>query len=99
MILVDTNVIIPYLRTGDPKLDGLFRTLPVAICGIARAEILHGVRSSADRVRTAVVLNSFAPVAMADSIREAGWRQPASSANQRPDGSIHRCRDRNRGDL
>lgn len=62
MILVDTSVIIPFLRSADPKLDRLFRTLPVAICGITRAEVLNGVRSPADRAQTVTFLNGFAPV-------------------------------------
>lgn len=62
MILVDTGVIIDYLRTADPKLDNLFRSLPVGICGTTRAEILHGVRSAVDRTQTLIILNGFAPV-------------------------------------
>jgi len=30
MILVDSSVLISFLRTNDPKLDGLFRSLAVA---------------------------------------------------------------------
>jgi hypothetical protein len=36
MILVDTGVIIAFLRTKDPKLDALFRALPVAVCELDR---------------------------------------------------------------
>lgn len=68
MILVDTSVIVPFLRTADLKLDRLFRSLPVAICGMTRAEILHGVRSPADHARTLLILNGFAPVATGEPI-------------------------------
>ena len=39
MILVDAGVLIDFLRTKDPKLVRLFRSLPVAVCGVTRAEI------------------------------------------------------------
>ena len=35
MILVDTGVLIDFLRTKDRKLDGLFRSLAVAVCGVS----------------------------------------------------------------
>ena len=44
MILVDASVLIDFLRTKEPKLDGLFRSLPVAVCGATRVEILAGAR-------------------------------------------------------
>jgi len=49
MILVDTGVLIDYLRTKEPKLDRLFRTEAAAVCGVTRAEILAGARSAKDR--------------------------------------------------
>jgi predicted nucleic acid-binding protein len=49
MILVDAAVLIEYQRTADAKLAALFRSLPVAICGVTRAEILRGARNPADR--------------------------------------------------
>lgn len=42
MILVDAGVLIDFLRIKDPKLGRLFRSEPVAICGVTRAEILAG---------------------------------------------------------
>jgi hypothetical protein len=33
MIIVDTSVVIDFLRTADPKLLGLFRAHDAAICG------------------------------------------------------------------
>ncbi len=49
MILVDSGVLIDFLRTKDAKLDRHFRSLPVAVCGVTRAEILCGARGNADR--------------------------------------------------
>jgi len=42
MILVDANVVIAYLKKPDPKVLGLFQTHQAAVCGITRAEVLHG---------------------------------------------------------
>lgn len=70
MILVDSGVIgviIDFLRTKDPKLDALLRSLPVAVCGVTRAEILHGSRSGADRQRLLVFLSAFQQVPILDS--------------------------------
>lgn len=67
MILVDTSVIVPWLRTGDAKLDGLFRTLPVGLCGITLTELLHGVRSPAERARTLSAVAAFGQIPILDS--------------------------------
>ena len=85
MILVDTSVVIPYLRTGDPKIDGLFRTLPVAVCGITHAELLHGVRSKAERARTLVVLAAFAPITIPDSL----WNTVGDNLNALRAGGVN----------
>jgi predicted nucleic acid-binding protein len=49
MILVDTNILIAVIRTGDPKIVALLRTYAAAVCGVTRAELLHGVRSATER--------------------------------------------------
>ena len=49
MILIDADVIIAYERSGDPKLLHLFKLHAGTLCGITRAEVLHGVRSPAGR--------------------------------------------------
>jgi predicted nucleic acid-binding protein len=58
--LIDTGVLIDFSRTADPKLGGLFKKLPVAVCGVVRAELLHGARNPRDRARLVVLLDSFA---------------------------------------
>jgi len=68
MILVDSGVLIDFLRSKDPKLDALFRSLPVAVCGITHAEILHGSRSGPDRSRLLVFLSAFQQVPILDSL-------------------------------
>jgi predicted nucleic acid-binding protein len=67
MILVDAGVLIDFLRTKDPRLDRLFRSLPVAICGVTRAEILAGARGSGDRQRLLLFLNRFQQVPTPDA--------------------------------
>ncbi|HEY8506454.1 MAG TPA: PIN domain-containing protein [Gemmataceae bacterium] len=68
MILVDTSGVIDHLRSGDAKLLGLFRSLPGAVCGVTRAEVLHGARNPADRGRLLTVLNAFHQVPIPDSL-------------------------------
>lgn len=68
MTLVDTSVVIGYLRTGDAKLLGLFQSLPGAICGVTRAEVLHGARGPADRSRLLTVLNAFHQISIPDRL-------------------------------
>jgi len=62
MILVDACVIFDHTRGRDPRLAGWFAALPVAICGVTRAEVLAGVRSPIHRARLAALLSQFAQV-------------------------------------
>lgn len=68
MILVDTSVVIDYARGRDAKLQRLVPTFPVAICGITRAELLHGARSPVHRQHLLVVLNAFGQTTIPDSL-------------------------------
>ena len=68
MILVDSGVVIDYERTLDPKLDHLFRVLPVAVCGVTRAEVLHGTRSPHDRVKLLSILALFSTMLIPDDL-------------------------------
>jgi predicted nucleic acid-binding protein len=77
MILVDSSVVIDYLRTGDPKIPAVSRANGAAVCGVTRAEILHGARGSKDRQRLLTVLNAFGQVPTPDSaLRAAGVTVP-----------------------
>jgi predicted nucleic acid-binding protein len=69
MILVDTTVIVDWLRGRDARLNALFPTLPVAICGVTVAEILHGARDPAHRTRLLTWLGTLPLV----PIPEALW--------------------------
>ncbi|HVC95298.1 MAG TPA: PIN domain-containing protein [Pirellulales bacterium] len=66
MILVDSSVVIDYIRTRDAKMLVLFQTRNAAICGITRAEVLHGARNPADRSRLLALLGTFGQLAVAD---------------------------------
>jgi predicted nucleic acid-binding protein len=68
MTLVDTSVVIDFLRSGDAKLLALFQSLPGAICGVTRAEVLHGAKNPADRARVLTVLNAFRQVPIPDNL-------------------------------
>ena len=56
-------MLIDFLRTKEPKLGRLFRSEPVAICGVSRAEILAGARQPQDRLRLMQFLGAFQQVA------------------------------------
>lgn len=71
MTLVDTSVVIEYLRGASPKLLGLFQTLPGGVCGTTRAEVLHGARNPADRGRLLTLLNAFDQAATPEDVWDA----------------------------
>jgi predicted nucleic acid-binding protein len=68
MILVDTTVIVDWLRGKDAKLNALLPSLPVAICGVTQAEILHGARDAAHRAKLLAQLSALAFVPIPDSM-------------------------------
>ena len=68
MTLVDSGVVIAYLRSGDAGLLGRFRSLPGAVCGTTRAEVLHGARNPADRGRLITVLDAFVQIPTPESV-------------------------------
>ena len=78
MILADTSVVIDYVRAKDARLRALLPTLPVAICGITRAEVLHGVRDATNRRNLVTVLNTFQQIAISDALWDTVGDQLAS---------------------
>jgi predicted nucleic acid-binding protein len=62
MILTDTSVIIDYLRGQDAKLLALVPSLPLALPGLVRAELLCGANSPKQRTVIEATLNSFIQV-------------------------------------
>ena len=69
MILADTNIIIGFWRKPDEDAARVFGTEDVAICGVVKAELLHGARSLEDCGRILRALSDFPYVDM----READW--------------------------
>jgi predicted nucleic acid-binding protein len=59
MILIDTSVLIDYLRSKDPALWTKIQTHDSAICGIVRVEILAGARNPGDRARLLLMFDSL----------------------------------------
>jgi len=43
MILLDTNVIIEYLKNRLPSLDPILDSGGCAVCGVVLAELFHGI--------------------------------------------------------
>jgi predicted nucleic acid-binding protein len=68
MILIDTSVLIDYLRSKDPALWTKIQTHDSAICGIVRGEILAGARNPGDRARLLLMLNSLAQATTSELI-------------------------------
>lgn len=71
MILLDTSVLIVYLRTADARLAGLFATHGAAVCGVIRAEIWHGVRAALERTFTAATFAVLSHIAIPDPLWDA----------------------------
>ena len=46
MILVDSNILIDYYRSRDSKLAKMIDSMPIAICGVVKSEVLHGARTN-----------------------------------------------------
>jgi len=71
MILVDTSVLVSFLRTRDTRLGGLLQSLPTAICGAIRTEILAGSRTPNDRSRLITFLAAFRHIDTPEPIWDA----------------------------
>ena len=71
MILVDSTVLIDYLRQGDAALLATMQANGAAICGVTRAEILHGARGPKHRQKLMQLLDTFPLVSMPDSAWDA----------------------------
>ena len=69
MILVDTNIIIGFWRHPDENTAHIFATEDIAICGVVKAEILHGAHSLEDCKRILAALADFPCLDM----RPADW--------------------------
>ena len=68
MILVDTSVVIDYARGKDAKLVSLVPSLPLAVCGIVRAELLCGARDPKHRTDLLTLLATFSHLPILDTL-------------------------------
>ena len=59
MILIDTSVLVLFLRTASPAIRAVLASADCAICGVTRAEILHGARTPQDAIDLAEAMNAF----------------------------------------
>ena len=62
MILLDTSVLIHFLRTADPKIAAVLTANSVAVSVVTRAEILHGSKSEPDFRKLTAMLDQFLQV-------------------------------------
>ncbi len=68
MILLDSSVLFDHTRGKDPRLVGWFQSYSIAVCGIVRAEVLHGARNASDRAKLIALLNLFGQLPLPDMI-------------------------------
>jgi predicted nucleic acid-binding protein len=68
MILVDTSVVIDWSVGKDAKLRLLLPSLPVAVCGVTQAELLHGSRDPAHRSKLLADLAAFQLLPIGDAL-------------------------------
>jgi predicted nucleic acid-binding protein len=71
VILVDSSVIFDLTRGTAPRLGESFKTLPEGVCGVVRAEVLHGSRNSANRTALLALLDQFAQIPTPEAVWDA----------------------------
>jgi predicted nucleic acid-binding protein len=71
MILLDSSVLIDYMRGSPVLLQSLFRTSNYAVCGIVRAEVLAGSRSVLECGKYIGILNQLGQVSTPESVWDA----------------------------
>lgn len=62
MILIDTSVLVRYLRTRDAAIASVFAANQIAVSVVTRAEILHGARDETDYRRLTTALDAFVQI-------------------------------------
>lgn len=68
LMLVGSTIVIAYLRKPSPWYDAIFQQYSAAICGVTRAEVLHGAKDQADFGRYQQALNNFQKVLVAEAV-------------------------------
>ena len=59
MILADTNIFIDFWNNPTEDLKNVFLKEDIAVCGVVRAELLHGAVSAKDFVNITTMLEAF----------------------------------------
>ncbi len=59
MILVDTSIIIDFWQSPSERIKTVFQTQATCICGVTRAELLHGARTQEDAQRITRALDAM----------------------------------------
>ena len=70
MILADTNVFIDFWNNPSPELKKAFEQEEIAICGVIKAELLHGAVSDKDFANISTMLEAFDEI----SFDEDDWQ-------------------------
>jgi predicted nucleic acid-binding protein len=68
VILVDASVLIHYLRTPSTTIRDVLSSNDCAVCGVTRAEILHGAKSEADSKALINALHQFMHAPIHDDV-------------------------------
>ena len=59
MILADTNIFIDFWNNPTEDLKNVFLKEDIAVCGVVRAELLHGAVSAKDFANITTMLEAF----------------------------------------
>ena len=77
MILTDTSVVVVYERAPTPRLQRIDADNDAAVCGVALAEMIAGVRTPADEARCRAALADFRLVPLPETLWETVGRHQA----------------------
>ncbi len=59
MILTDTNIFIDFWNDSREGISEVFEKEDIVICGVVRAELLHGAVSDKDLANISTMLDTF----------------------------------------
>lgn len=59
MVLADSNIMIEYFRSRNSELANKIDTMDIALCGVVRAEIIHGARTEQEIDNYLEAFNTF----------------------------------------
>ncbi len=69
MILVDTNIIIDFWKNPSQRVQEIFENKDIAVCGITKAELIHGAKSEKEIEIIIEALEDFEIM----EIRDSDW--------------------------